>query len=401
MARTSASAKSAQVLDEAQRMEDILNWQLFTMEQDTKLWGYNPDVEWTPGEPIYKHPRERMFEFHGHEHNEYNGTWGGWVRPMIQELDDLENFPDEFYERHGCNECQVLGDEADNFCWCCGMSYRERPKPRREAWEMLPTITPNEMRIEHGFDIDRNQIVYRAEADASWFVQRMREERDLVRDMIQRPEIREDRDALEHWVMRGLQLEVGPDWIRTMNEQMRRTQEATRRMAEQVREAQMTMWRNFTDHMHFTVDMLRPFTPEPYRFIPKPSVPYHPPTSGYISNPNRGWWEKPNVVGPLWGIAALFDPREESPLVSARDWNRIQRTIPSNWRELRVDNPWMNLELPELPPVSIPEPAWVQLNQRRMDRDLPAAVHTRRRTRRRRGVERDGQGVHRSRARRP
>ena len=113
-------ARSAKVLDEADRFEDILNWELFTFEQNNRLWGYNPDVSWSPGEPLYTHP-----------HLDFAGPIAGYVsqyvRPMIQECDDNE-YPDPV----NCEPCGVGWNIfEEKTCWNCGTEYEE-PKSESE-----------------------------------------------------------------------------------------------------------------------------------------------------------------------------------------------------------------------------------------------------------------------------
>lgn len=136
--------KSAEVLDEADRFEDILNWQLFKIEQDQMLWGARMEApkDWYPGFPMYKRPF---------------GVTGAIlygrqvVRPMFQlfegndQLDTHDS--DDFYLSRGCTECEVMWDGPAG-CWVCGEGEIEYDEP---VGKSIGVFTD--------FDIDHNQYI--------------------------------------------------------------------------------------------------------------------------------------------------------------------------------------------------------------------------------------------------
>lgn len=122
--------QTANVLNEADRFERILSWQLFCMEQEAMLYGYNPEVEWVPGDPLFVTPYN---EWDDVEEDEY--VVGNYVRPMIQ-IVGMANYLNNdgtpvFYdddtmdsERPSrCQDCQVSWDHTEISCWMCGKEY--------------------------------------------------------------------------------------------------------------------------------------------------------------------------------------------------------------------------------------------------------------------------------------
>lgn len=112
--------QSANVLNEADRFQRILDWQLFCNEQERALWGYNPDVDWVPGDPIYTHP---AYVFRSDacscgdcdDANNLEGYYGNVPRRMIELFDDVESYR---YVR--CEDCDVSWSGLDPICWSCG-----------------------------------------------------------------------------------------------------------------------------------------------------------------------------------------------------------------------------------------------------------------------------------------
>jgi hypothetical protein len=102
-------ASSVAVLDEADRQQRIIDWMLFANEQDTRLFGYNEEIEWVPGEPIHERPNPFF----------YDGR-GNYVRPMVQtiHLDRFHN-NDSVHFKPRCHDCKVSwkGEEP---CFVCG-----------------------------------------------------------------------------------------------------------------------------------------------------------------------------------------------------------------------------------------------------------------------------------------
>lgn len=144
--------KSADVLNEADRYERILDWQLFCMEQERQLFGYNEEIEWVPGDPVYPHPDTvaarrasgwlRCSCVACVDPNEVlEGYYGNWIRPMIQTYElvsdgDLEEWEEDRYElvkRYPfvrCNTCGVSWEDNQP-CWICGQ-FDEPIGPLRE-----------------------------------------------------------------------------------------------------------------------------------------------------------------------------------------------------------------------------------------------------------------------------
>lgn len=106
---TKYRAKTAEVLNQADAFERRLNWTLFIMEQDQRLWGYHPKTDWLPGDPIHKDPRHSYNYFF-----DIGGVWGNHVRPMIEEFED-----GDAPHTMRCQSCEVSWVEGDE-CWMCG-----------------------------------------------------------------------------------------------------------------------------------------------------------------------------------------------------------------------------------------------------------------------------------------
>lgn len=118
---TKILAKSADVLNEADRFQRIMETQMFIMEQETRLYGYNPDTNWTPGEPLYQDPR---FIYRTGcdccDPAEVDGYVGHHVRPMIEEMEDGDH-----YQHMRCSDCDVSWKDGDE-CWACGKAWPKR-----------------------------------------------------------------------------------------------------------------------------------------------------------------------------------------------------------------------------------------------------------------------------------
>lgn len=151
---TKYRTKSADVLNEADRYERILNHRLFAMEQDNQLWGYREDVSWIPGDFIYPHPggnysvcdepdcdpsRARRFDdpnLRNCNHRRYH-YWaddalesysGNTPRYLIDVLDDRN------VHTVRCKPCQVYWVGNDP-CFSCGETTRGINGP-----DMTPAI---------------------------------------------------------------------------------------------------------------------------------------------------------------------------------------------------------------------------------------------------------------------
>lgn len=150
---TKYNVQSAGVLNEADRFERILNWQLFCIEQETMLFGANAEVGWVPGDPMYPHPyyvdRRDEYDDDGEE-LELEGYYGNCVRPMYQLYDDVPS-----YFRHGlnsCKDCDVGGDAMDTHCWSCGKAYPPKPKSMNELLEYYGILPRPVVSIRPHFD---------------------------------------------------------------------------------------------------------------------------------------------------------------------------------------------------------------------------------------------------------
>lgn len=111
-------AQSAAVLNEADRFQRILDWQLFTIEQERML--YSDPTTWVPGVPIYHDPRwhnwqaqqDDLWEAENVLENVHDyfgqGPWGNHARPMIMEIEDIDAHD---YLKYTCNayclDCEV------------------------------------------------------------------------------------------------------------------------------------------------------------------------------------------------------------------------------------------------------------------------------------------------------
>lgn len=170
--------KSADVLNEADRFEQILNWTLFTSEQDRMLWGYNPKIEWTPGLPMYRDPRaidpdEWRSEFGDWEYdsqdeenpNYWQGPWGNCARPMYELYEDgNEHWPQM------CDPCQVSW-RGGITCWNCGTDY-----PEFEGTSAAMEYKPFEFRfLSPRVDLDRNEVTFTVDVDIMAALRRQQE----------------------------------------------------------------------------------------------------------------------------------------------------------------------------------------------------------------------------------
>lgn len=130
---TKYRTQSADVLNEADRFERILNWQLFCMEQEAMLFGDNPDANWTPGIPLYPYPEE-----HYDPEAERYYYAGNYIRPMFEIIglksanraDGSLHFATDhtldtrFHIK--CHDCQVSWDRTEDTCWMCGKYYPKK-----------------------------------------------------------------------------------------------------------------------------------------------------------------------------------------------------------------------------------------------------------------------------------
>lgn len=150
--------QSANVLNDADRFEQILNVTLFNQAQDQLLWGHNPDVDWRPGDPIYEDPRW-AYDYRP-EHGALNwedGDWGNHVRPMIQEYID-GNRP----ARMRCEPCGVSWswNSKDDICWMCG-----EERPYSPGLLDFFSISPMLLHLPPGYAEWRNSVAAHVDAE--------------------------------------------------------------------------------------------------------------------------------------------------------------------------------------------------------------------------------------------
>ena len=135
--------KSADVLNEADRFQRIMDFKLFTMEQETRLYGYNENTDWVPGTPLYPHPftiergTDCECEDCVREEGPLEGYYGNHVRNAIDLYED-----GQAYERQRCSDCLVSWTQGDE-CWMCG-KFCERPK---SGFQHLPQYATFDVRV--------------------------------------------------------------------------------------------------------------------------------------------------------------------------------------------------------------------------------------------------------------
>lgn len=139
--------KSADVLNEADRLERRLDWQLFCIEQEKRLWSETTGTKWRPGVPMHERPRSEVDPDTGEQY-----IRGNCVRPMMQtyeyeeDMDDDEEFYGDRCQRVisypwvDCPPCDVgwVGDEP---CWMCGAEYAWK-MPRPQKWAGFTRVAP-------------------------------------------------------------------------------------------------------------------------------------------------------------------------------------------------------------------------------------------------------------------
>lgn len=124
---TKYKQKSADVLNEADRFQAVMEWQLFASAQEAQLYGYDgskADRDWVPGIPLYYNPRDIvcLCEICIEEEQELINVpanyQGNVVRPMIELFVDGN---EHYYMR--CEPCGVSW-RGGHVCWFCGTSYK-------------------------------------------------------------------------------------------------------------------------------------------------------------------------------------------------------------------------------------------------------------------------------------
>lgn len=159
--------KSADVLNEADRLERIMDWQLFCIEQEKLLYGPTNDRDaeaWRPGDNLHFAPGElswmiefdEMFFGEVRFDSDYLSSFGNCVRPVIQTFEWDEDLDGEDF--HGdrvqrvisypsveCKSCGV-GWKRDDTCWMCGRTY-EYLKPKRVVKFSTPRIIMGDVNL--------------------------------------------------------------------------------------------------------------------------------------------------------------------------------------------------------------------------------------------------------------
>jgi hypothetical protein len=150
-------AKSGDVLNDADRFERILDWTLFTAEQETMLWS-NPS-DWKPGDFMFEHPGDRY------------DRMGEYVRPMVQEIlpDRFNSLGPLMVRTVRCVDCSVnwIGEDP---CWVCGEVVPEtaRRQPFGDQFSELGYV-----RQLHGLLLDDSDTVRDSDFE-SWMSYNMR-----------------------------------------------------------------------------------------------------------------------------------------------------------------------------------------------------------------------------------
>lgn len=314
---TKVLARTAPILDEADRFQRIMDWQLFTMEQENMLWGYNESVSWEPGKPLYQDPRSvsRMSSLGcsccAADDEELEGYYGHHVRPMYQLINDGDR-----HWNMRCKDCDVTWRNGTE-CWMCGTDYPE-------YGVKIPAFS---LGVDHA---------------------------SIFRSFEPIGEVTEFRsDELGLYVQGQLRAEIGNQWREVMNNQMQNyfsigieMQNNFSAAAERAAES----LRGFSSHFVISDEWVFGMNPgariTPYRSPNQPVPPTECRVRGYIANPNRDVFTQPDVVGPLWGTAALYDP-----LDLPTGWF-TRPDLPENWGDVAFEARAIPLpQMPELPPV--------------------------------------------------
>lgn len=120
--------KSAEVLNEADRFEDILNYTLFVQEQDSRLWS-GGEGEWHPGDPLPPQEIDPAFELD----MEQSFSREDFVMHNQAHVDRFKYFTIR------CEDCEVSWTGSEP-CWMCGkQEYLDdvRDWLKREMRKML------------------------------------------------------------------------------------------------------------------------------------------------------------------------------------------------------------------------------------------------------------------------
>lgn len=314
--------QSANVLNEADRFQAILDWQLFCMEQETVLYGYSEDTSWTPGDPINTNPKQRerdlenrLFMGRATEEDLWDGPWGNHLRPMFQVYDFINRSGDDeglatrtertaFYPWVRCEPCGVSWNDSDE-CWVCGKFYpRLDTKPKgifgsaRQAMIYASAMSRHSVH-EPMFDVVDVEV----------------SDRGMYATMRLRDQITD-----------GLTRELGENWRRLMQEYMDQMSVSFRRAAESLRGAR-------ADYVVFDEARLVPYAMADVEWSRRawlnanPPVRYHPPA------PARSMFERnePREVVLVENPWAGFGEYVPTPATGRTRFGRLIQDAWSQW----------------------------------------------------------------------
>lgn len=150
---TKYRTKSADVLNEADRYQKQLDWQLFAYEQERRLYELRDDVDWIPGEPLYAHPDAVGYRFvpPGVEFDadfiEWPGSWGNCPRAMIEQIEEI-------FLLMRCEDCEVRWSGLEP-CWVCGEQRKDRFKAARMTFsDHYAPLVINEVVVYTAADVE-------------------------------------------------------------------------------------------------------------------------------------------------------------------------------------------------------------------------------------------------------
>lgn len=269
--------QSASVLNEADRFQAILDWQLFVHEQERMLWGDNPKYfgPWRPGDPIEKAPWLKALDFDRRldmdedipEEDWWDGPMGNHPRPMFQVYDFVSRDemigwgPQTRIERSmtypivRCEPCGVSWDATVAECWVCGTEYPtlapivyKKGRTFSEAW-----VHNHAEPLGNIFDIETVEV----RADGVYANMRLRDE-----------------------ITWGLEREMGEAWRNLMQGMLESSRNARRgfhQVSNSMRglSASLVIFDEYTD---YDVDLTRQLWLRASEFNGDTVVRFHPPT---------------------------------------------------------------------------------------------------------------------------
>jgi hypothetical protein len=277
--------KSAEVLSAADRQEDIIDWILFSNEQNSRIFAeLGPEEWWRPGIPLYKKPDGWM------------EAGAQYIRPMIQEqpIGRFHNIDAVKYIQR-CNDCETSWAGKD-VCFNCG-EYVEPTSfaheyVRNETDTFLQMISLLERNPEHlavDYDIDYDQYHFRGYTYSAEMV-----EQELLSRRARREEQERRRDNL-----RGLRTSFA-----VMDEAVETSRHNMEQFTAEIARDGLAEWQTHWIRAYFSDQVLAPDQAVEllgwqtyYMREPTPE-----PESVFI---------KPEIRGPLYDVAALWSPFDE------------------------------------------------------------------------------------------